>query len=524
MKAKKMKMKQKILIVDDKKANLVALEKVLKELDVEIIKAISGNEALTASLNDDFALAILDVQMPEMDGYELAEILRSEDKTKNLPIIFLSAVYSDDSHVLKAYEAGGVDFLIKPYDLYHLLSKVRIFLQLDRQKEELIEKIELEKSKNYLESILMSVDDSIVVISLDAEIITVNNAALATFGYKYNEMIGLKIDDLFDDDIFSTWEHSLKNYLSTQDKNKLSFPKTETTIKARDQKIIPVLISGSALINVEGDVKGAVFVAINISERLLAEKKIQKLNEELEERVKERTLQLEISNKELESFSYSVSHDLRAPLRSIDGFSQALIEEYSDKLDEQGNDYLNRVRSSAQKMSELIDGMLNLAKVTRVALRFGSVNLSAIAKSIAKELRENDKKRTAEFSIAPNLTDTADATLIEAALRNLLENAWKFTSKKPETRIEFGMMKTEGKKTYFVRDNGAGFNMEYADKLFTPFQRLHQPAEFAGTGIGLATIQRIIHRHNGKVWAEGEVENLSVGKAGGATFYFTLNS
>jgi PAS domain S-box-containing protein len=519
-----MKTQQKILIVDDKKANLIALEKVLSELDVEIIKAINGNEALTVSLNHDFALAILDVQMPEMDGYELAEILRNEEKTKNVPIIFLSAVYSDESHVFKGYEAGGVDFVIKPYNPYYLLSKVKVFLQLDRRKEELIEKFELEKSKNYLESILMSVDDSIVVISLDSEIITVNNAALTTFGYKHNEMIGLKIGELFNDDIFSHWELSLKDFLVTQDKNRLTFPKTETTIKTRDQKIIPVLISGSALINIDGAVKGAVFVAINISERLLAEKKIQKLNEELEERVKIRTHELEITNKELESFSYSVSHDLRAPLRSIDGFSQALIEDYSAKLDEQGNDYLNRIRASAQKMSQLIDDMLNLSRVTRASINLVSVNLSSMVKSLVEELRTNDKQRSAEFIVASNLIDKADLILIRSVLQNLLENAWKFTSKKPETRIEFGKIERDGKKVYFVRDNGAGFNMDYVDKLFIPFQRLHQEGEFAGTGIGLATVQRIIHRHNGRGWAEGEVENLPEGKAGGATFYFTINS
>ncbi|HON72569.1 MAG TPA: ATP-binding protein, partial [bacterium] len=209
--------------------------------------------------------------------------------------------------------------------------------------------------------------------------------------------------------------------------------------------------------------------------------------------------------------------DLRAPLRSIDGFSQALLEDYEDKLDEQGKDYLRRVRAATQRMSQLIDDLLNLSRISRTEMHYEEVNLTAIAKAIAAELQKTQPERQVEFVIGENIVARGDSHLLRIVLDNLLRNAWKFTSKHPHARIEFGTIQQDGRLVYYVRDNGAGFDMNYANKLFTPFQRLHKSTEFEGTGIGLATVQRIIHRHGGSVWAEGEVEK-------GATFYFTLQS
>jgi len=239
-------------------------------------------------------------------------------------------------------------------------------------------------------------------------------------------------------------------------------------------------------------------------ERREAERAIERLN-----------VDLQAVNKELEAFSYSASHDLRAPLRAIDGFSQALLEDYAGKLDEEGQGYLQRLRAASQRMAQLIDDLLNLSRVTRAEMSRDDVNLTALAQEVAEELRKAEPGRQADVIIAPGLRASGDERLLRVVLANLLGNAWKFTNKRPRARIEFGITEQEGKSAYFVRDDGVGFDMAYVRKLFGAFQRLHSTSEFKGTGIGLATVQRIIHRHGGQVWAEGAVEQ-------GATFYFAL--
>jgi len=255
-----------------------------------------------------------------------------------------------------------------------------------------------------------------------------------------------------------------------------------------------------------------------IDERRAAEEQVRRLNESLEVKVSLRTVQLEAANRELEAFSYSVSHDLRAPLRAIDGFSQAVLEDFGSSLEPQAREYLERVRLATQRMGQLIDDLLNLARVSRAELVRGPINISAMVQEIAAELGQRDPKRQVRWQIAADVTADADARLLRIALENLLSNAWKFTANTADACIEFGIAPSvDGNETYFVRDNGVGFEMSYAHKLFAPFQRLHDAREFPGTGIGLATTQRVIRKHGGLIWAQA-----ATGK--GATFYFTLGA
>lgn len=251
----------------------------------------------------------------------------------------------------------------------------------------------------------------------------------------------------------------------------------------------------------------------DITERKLQSEHIQTLNEHLANR----SAELEVINRELESFSYSVSHDLRAPLRAMDGFSSTLLTDYGDKLDERGRDRLLRVRSAAQKMANLIDDLLNLSRVSRTELAWEEVDLSELARNTFAELQQANPQRQVTTDVAANLSASGDRRLLGIVLTNLLNNAWKFTNLKSPAVIEVGRDELEGEPVFFVRDNGAGFDMAYAGKLFGAFQRLHDAGEFPGTGIGLATVQRVIHKHGGRIWAESAV-------GAGATFYFTLKS
>ena len=269
-------------------------------------------------------------------------------------------------------------------------------------------------------------------------------------------------------------------------------------------------------LDITTEIAGVLAIAI---EQARLKEAIQHHGEQMERRVAERTAELEAANRELESFSYSVSHDLRAPLRSIDGFSRLILDEYQDVLDQQGVDYLNRVRNASQRMGRLIDDLLALSRINRSGINRKLVSVGQLAREVMNALREHEPQRQVEFIVHGDINAFADSQLLRVVLENLLGNAWKFTSHKPQAVIEMGEDQAPGrhggKRTIYVKDNGAGFDMNYAGKLFGAFQRLHSEEEFGGTGIGLASAQRIIHRHGGEIWAEGKVEK-------GAVFYFTL--
>lgn len=352
---------------------------------------------------------------------------------------------------------------------------------------------------------------AVIEWDMDFRVSEWNPAAESIFGYKRGEAIGKSAYDLIVPKDIMEKVSSIWDKLITEAGNILNVNDNIT----KDGKTITIEWFNTPIVNDEGVVIGVISLAQDITERQSAEKELQELTKTLECRVAERTAQLEASNKELESFVYSVSHDLRAPLRSISGFSQAILEDYYDKLDDMGKDYIDRVLTSSRRMEMLIEDLLRLSRIIRAETQIETVNLSNIAEEVIADLKRAEPEREIVIVIEPDVRVESDRNQLRIVIENLLGNAWKFTGKRPVGEIEFGRMQINGETVYFVKDNGVGFDMEYSNKLFKPFQRLHGDAEFTGTGIGLAIVYRIITRLGGKTWAEAEVDK-------GATFYFTL--
>jgi PAS domain S-box-containing protein len=345
------------------------------------------------------------------------------------------------------------------------------------------------------------VTDAVVSADSRGFIIYVNKGAERLFGWPAAELAGRPITVLLPDRYHESTRRGLLRFISIEPAD--AFGNVfELIARHRSGRESPVELSLARW----DDPSGRFFTAIirDITERRRRDEELRAIN-----------AQLEVTNQELETFSYSVSHDLRAPVRAIDGFSAILEQDYGDKLDERGRDCLNRVRAAAQRMYTIIDALLILSRVTREEMRRDVIDLSALARSVANELQRSDPDRHVEFIIAPGIIGVGDASLVRVALENLIGNAWKFTSRQKYARVEFGAIDKKGTTVYFVRDNGAGFDMAYADKLFGAFQRLHTAEEFPGTGIGLPTVQRIVRRHGGMVSAEAHVDQ-------GAMFCFTL--
>ncbi len=356
--------------------------------------------------------------------------------------------------------------------------------------------------------------DAIISVDEDQRILIFNQGAQRIFGYSSAEAVGQPLDMLLPARAAGIHRKHVRQFAAEPDPARDMNRRAEIHGRRKDGSEFPAE-AGISKVQEDGKFRFTVFLR-DISERKSTEEEIRRLNADLERKVIERTVALQAANHELEAFSYSVSHDLRAPLRTIDGFSQAVLEDYADKLDDQGRGHLNRVRAAPQHMGQLIDDLIKLARVARAEMQRERVDLSALAGDVLATLHKNEPDRRVECHIKPGLAAEGDARLLRVVLDNLLGNAWKFSGKQTHPHIEFGAQPQEGGgMAYFVRDNGAGFDATYADKLFGAFQRLHALNEFPGTGVGLATVQRIVHRHGGRVWAEG-----AVGK--GATFYFTL--
>ena len=367
---------------------------------------------------------------------------------------------------------------------------------------------ELESSRKEIQAILDSMATLNAKVALDGTLLFVNKIAKEASGLPYDELMKTNFLEgpwwSYDPEVQRRVKEAFHTACSGQAIN-------------YDEKIfvfgqvITINFSLTPMLDTDGQVEYILAEGTDITNRIRAQEEIHRLNQDIEKRAAE----LEAVNKELESFSYTVSHDLRAPLRSISGFSHALWEDYGHQLSEEGHDYLARIQAAAQRMGSLVDSLLSLARVTRTPLEFTTVDLSALAEKILEEFQRQQPDRDIHISISRGLTVQGDWQLLRIALENLLSNAWKFTSKRVGAYIEVGAQDELIERVYFIRDNGAGFDMTYKDKLFGTFQRLHTADEYPGTGIGLATVQRIILRHGGRIWAQSEIDK-------GTTFYFTL--
>jgi PAS domain S-box-containing protein len=372
----------------------------------------------------------------------------------------------------------------------------------------------LARERTLLRQVIDNLPDHIYVKDRERRYLLINAPSMKARGIaSHDEIAGRSTFDFYPPDLAAQYDAEDRSIMET---GRTLVNREQFTVQRDGQKKWH-LTTKVPMRDMHGEIIGIVGINRDITEIKQGQEVIRELNALLEQRVIERTAQLEAANKELESFAYSVSHDLRAPLRSIDGFSQALIEDYRDVLDQTGAGYLQRVRNASQRMAQLIDDLLELSRITRREMHRESTDFSMLAQEIIADLRKEHPERAVEVSIMPGIRLQADANLLRIALENLIRNAWKFTGKQPHARIEVGMQKREDGSVYFVRDNGAGFDMSYAGKLFGAFQRLHSEAEFPGTGIGLATVQRVVRRHGGSIWVEA-----APGK--GATFFFTIGA
>lgn len=385
------------------------------------------------------------------------------------------------------------------------------FIRFISEKNIQFKEIEIQAEKLKFFTTFEQAAVGIAHVAPDGSWLRVNQKLCDIVGYTHEELIAATFQDItHPDDLQADLEYV--NEMLRRERN--SYVMRKRYIR-KDGSIVWIDLTVSLVWKEDQTPDFFISVIVDVNEEVKAKEEIRTLNAELEHKVIERTAALQNAYDEMEAFTYSVSHDLRSPLRATDGFSQALLEDYSDQLDATAQDYLSRIRSASQKMGGLIDDLLQLSRQTRTAMVPSSIDLGVIARQIISELSRQSPKRQVDFTIHGDVNAYADANLMHIVLDNLLGNAWKYTSLHKDATIEFGSTLENGEKVFYIRDDGAGFNMDYVDKLFKPFQRLHTVQDFPGNGIGLAMVYRIIKRHFGRVWAQGEIEK-------GATFFFTL--
>jgi len=522
-------LEETILIVDDSVTFREQLKEVLQEANYRVIVAGSGEEGLRLAADLNPAAAIVDGQLPGIDGATVIRRIRLDAALRTLPCLLLTGSEDLDAE-MRALDAGADAFVLKNEDTTVVLARLNAML---RSAGGLLTK----QATSSLQSPkkVLAVDDSETYLQQVAEALRADGyeMVLARSGEEALELLAVQpVDCILLDLIMPGLGgretcRRLKAAPTIRDIPVVML----TAVEDREAMIEGLSAGADDYIAKSSDfqlLRARVLAQIRRKQfgdenRLIREQLLRAEMEALEARAAkeiaetraELVTELEYKNEELESFSYSVAHDLRAPLRSIDGFGLALLEDYGDKLDDEGKEYLKYVRESAQQMAALIDDILALSRVTRSEFERGRVDLRALARDVAERLARSTPDRKVDVVVADRLEAEGDGRLLKIAFENLLSNAWKFTRDRADAKIEVGAT-GRASKTFFVRDNGAGFDMAYSSKLFRTFQRLHSNKEFEGTGIGLATVLRVIRRHGGRIWAEGEV-----GK--GATFYFTLD-
>jgi len=516
-----------ILVIDDSETFREALRAALEKAGYIVLTASSGEEGLQMAASCRPNAVLVDGVLPGLDGAGVIRRIRLDAALRGTPCVLLTG--SEDRGVeLRALDAGADAFAHKEQDLEVILARVAAVLRSSSAKHARTESLLGPKR-------ILAVDDSSTYGHELAEVLRIEGyeVVLARSGEEGLEMLSVQSVDCILLDLLMPGlggEQTCRRIKESPAIRDIPLIML-TALEDRESMIAGLGVGADDFISKSSDFEV-------LKARIRAQLRRKQFEDE-HRRIRDELLQSELSvaeergareiaetraaltgelerkNKELDAFSYSVSHDLRAPLRSIDGFGHALLEEYGDKLDEQGRDYLNRVRSAAHRMNELIDDMLQLSQVSGADLRRERVDLSSIVRTVVQELRNTAPDRQVEFIIQEHAMADADRRLMRLLFENLLGNAWKFTSKVVSARIEFGSEEQPTGPVFYVRDNGAGFNMEFAANLFAPFRRLHSVAEFPGTGIGLATVYRVVDRHGGRVWAEG-----AVGR--GATVFFVL--
>lgn len=526
-----------ILIVDDEPQNCKLLEALLQPEGYLTVCANSGAQALNLVAKSAPDLILLDVMMPEMDGFQVTTLLKADPVSSNIPIIMVTALIDRDAR-LAGLKAGAEEFLSKPVDRAELWLRVRNLLRLKdysdflRNHNLLLEQEVMTRTADLRHSTQLQLSEA-------ARQVAILNALPAHIALLDRKGSIVSVNDAWrqfaDANVLLSADYGLGvNYLQVCDEARgggsgetqqaaqgiRSVLRGSTDSYALEYACHSPLRRRWFMLTVtplSSDRMGGVIVMhTDVSVRKQAQEDIELLNDGLEERVRQRTDQLQIANQELEAFSYSASHDLRTPLSAIDGYSSLLGKEIGAGTSERSKHYLSRIRAGVAQMGELIDALLSLAQVSRSHLAWDRVDLSAMARTVLDGHCEREPQRPVAITITPGLQVTGDHRLLQQVMDNLLGNAWKFSSHAAQTRINFSCSAgSVGEAVYTVQDNGAGFDMAYADKLFGAFQRLHTAAEFAGTGIGLATVHRIITRHGGRIWAESVPGE-------GASFHFTL--